>query len=279
MNVEELKSHLKDIQKIPDEKWMDELDERKQRELEFHNLHRDKSEVENVDSDTFEKLYGNKKYYSTVERSREYFDNWIEKHAENEIVLDYACGNGQNTLRAAKAGAKLAIGFDISDVSVGNARAAAESEGLENTFFFQADAEDTKLPDGSVDVIICSGMLHHLDLSYAFPEMRRILAPGGRILAVEALDYNPAIKLYRKMTPNMRTEWEADHILSLEDIDFARYFFDIGEVRFWHITSYVGAHFPKALPFFHMIDCVLERIPGVRLMAWIFTFELLAKGK
>ena len=61
----------------------------------------------------------------------------------------------------------------------------------------QADAENTMLDDNYIDAIICSGMLHHLDLSYAFLELRRILRAEGKILAaIEALNYNPAIKLY-----------------------------------------------------------------------------------
>jgi len=74
---------------------------------------------------------------------------------------------------------------------------------------------------------MCAGMLHHVELSYAFPELRRVLKPGGRILAAEALNYNPAIKLYRNLTPSLRTAWEKDHILSLKDVRFAQRFFQL----------------------------------------------------
>lgn len=50
-------------------------------------------------------------------------------------------------MKAARAGAKIAIGLDISSVSVHNAKESAVSEGL---------------------------TLHHLDLAYAFPELKRI---------------------------------------------------------------------------------------------------------
>lgn len=120
-------------------------------------------------------------------------------------------------------------------------------------------------------------MLHRLDLTQAFPELQRILAPGGVILGVEALDYNPIIKLYRQLTPDMRTEWEKAHILSLKDIRFARRYFDLGEIRYWHIASIAGGKFPTLLPFLDRLDVILTRIPGVRLMAWIFTFELKSK--
>lgn len=277
MELERLMTHLNEIARIPDEEWMDSLDERKRKELEFHDRDRDKTQEKALDRDTYEKFYSNRKFYSTVSKSTEYVDNWIAEHARNKVFLDYACGNGGEAMKAAKAGASLSIGLDISRVSINNAQAYARANGLDNTFFFQADAENTKLPDSCIDAIVCSGMLHHLDLSYAFPELRRILAPGGRILAVEALDYNPLIKLYRHFTPDMRTEWEKSHILSLKDVEFARRFFRLGEIRYWHITSYAGAYLPKLLPLFQVLDSALVRIPGIRLMSWIFTFELLSK--
>ena len=279
MDLEQLKTHLNEIANVPNQEWMDGLDERKLKELEFHNRARDRAHIESLDKNTYDKFYSNKKFYSTVRRSTEYCASWIAEHARGRVFLDYACGNGNNAIKAAKAGARLSIGFDISEVSVRNAQETAKTNGLDNTLFFQADAENTKLPDGCVDAIICSGMLHHLDLSYAFPELRRILAPGGKILAVEALNYNLFIKLYRELTPDMRTEWEKSHILSLKDVDFANRFFDIGEIKYWHVTSYAGAYFPRLLPLFDTIDSVLTRIPGIRLMAWIFTFELLSKQR
>jgi ubiquinone/menaquinone biosynthesis C-methylase UbiE len=211
---------INNIEKITDYEWKNALCDRKAKELEFHDKDRDRLRIENaVSSDTYEKYYGNKKYYMATRRSREFVNDWISKESKGKVFLDYACGNGSNAILAAKSGAALSLGFDISGVSVQNAREFAnESRLTENIRFFQADAENTKLPDNSIDAIICSGMLHHLDLSYAIPELRRILKPGGRILAVEALDYNPAIKLYRFLTPDMRTEWEKAHILDLSDV-------------------------------------------------------------
>jgi hypothetical protein len=77
----------------------------------------------------------------------------------------------------------------------------------------------------------------------------------------------------------MRTEWEKAHILSHADLRFARRFFDVGEVRYWHVTGYVGGKFPLLLPALDSVDRVLERIPGVQLMSWIWTFELIRPPK
>jgi ubiquinone/menaquinone biosynthesis C-methylase UbiE len=277
--VEFLKTEFHRIEKITNDEWMKSLDDRKKKELEFHDLHRDTHNVASLNKDSYEKFYGNKKYYAGTRLSRDYVQAWINKHARGNIFLDYACGNGGLAIRAAKAGAELAVGIDISPISVNNAKAEAQKEGVQdNTYFLQADAENTKLPDGSVDAVICSGMLHHLDLSYAFPELRRILKPHGRLLAMEALEYNPAIKLYRHYTPMMRTEWEKAHILGLSDIRFAQKFFTVGEIRYWHITSILTPFYPSLLPLWNRIDSFLTKIPIIRLLAWMFTFELIKPG-
>ena len=274
--IETLLEWVEELKKITNDEWVKNLSIRKLKELEFHDRDRDQTFVEEVkeSSDTFEKFYGNRKFYSITERSTQYMENWIKINSKNKIFLDYACGEGLMAIKAAKNGAKISLGLDISNVSIQNARKHAFEKNIKNVEFFQADAEDTKLPDNSIDTIICSGMLHHLDLSFAFPELRRILKPGGKILALEALDYNPLIKIYRMMTPDMRTEWEKAHILSLKDVDFASRFFKINSIKYWHITAYIGVKLKILKPLLCKIDPFLERIPFLQRMGWMFTFEL-----
>lgn len=281
MDRQTLLDALRELDARTNEEWMRTLNSRKRDEMEHADRLRDLTrEHSGLSQDTFEELKANKKFYATVEKSRAYTRRWIETHAPGKIVLDYACGNGDNAMSAAAAGASLAIGVDISPVSIANARREAESKGLDNTFFVQGDCENTGLPDDSVDVVLCSGMLHHLDLSYAFPELRRIMKPGAVCLAIEALDYNPAIKLYRIMTPHLRTKWEKAHILSLKDVRFAERFFAVENVRYWHLFS-IGAtvfrNTPLKAPTLqlgNMIDELVLRVPMVQRMAWMFTFEL-----
>lgn len=281
MLLKQLNLHLDGIDTIKNSAWLESLDDRKRKELEFHNRDRDRAFIDEASQsqDTFEKFYGNKKYYGCTSRSRDFVSNWIATNAKDKVFLDYACGNGANAILAAKSGAAIAMGLDISDVSIRNARQFGQQAGCkDNLRFFQADAENTKLPDACVDTVICSGMLHHLDLNFAFPELKRILKPGGRILCVEALDYNPLIKLYRVLTPQMRTEWEMSHILSLRDLDFAGKYFSVENVRYWHILGYVGGKFPFLAGLLDALDRTIERIPYFNRMAWIFTFELVKKS-
>lgn len=279
LSIENLKQRLKEIDKLTDEHWMNWLSERKRKELEFHNAYRNRDKLKDIDSDTYERFYGNKKYYSSTYLSKRYVDEWIRQEAKGHIFLDYCCGDGIIAIKAAQAGASLAIGIDLSSTSIANARSdAASVAGAQKTYFIQADAENTMLPDNSIHRMVCSGVLHHLDLSVALPEIHRILAPEGKVLVIEALDYNPLIKLYRNLTPQMRTEWEKAHILSFKDVRFAQKFFKIGEIKYWHICAILEPYFRFFKQLLHQIDAVLTRIPLVQLMAWIFTFELI-KGE
>ena len=279
------KTALLDTLKAADDKtndqWLSSLNERKRAELEFHDADRDESLLASMSKEEYERTHGNKKYYTTTEASSTYIHNWIRDRSRGRIVLDYAAGNGELALQAAVSEADLVVGLDISRVSIANCRRTAATRGLtDNTFFLQGDCENTGLPDNAFDTVICSGMLHHLDLSYAFPELRRIMKPGGRCLCIEALNYNPLIKLYRKLTPAMRTEWEKAHILSMADVRFASRFFDITELRYWHLLSIAAAPlrktalFPAAMAVGNAIDSAILRIPLLRQMAWMFSFVL-----
>ena len=92
-------------------------------------------------------------------------------------------------------------------------------------------------------------------------------------------DEAACLRFYERNRQRFRSGdlYEAAHILSLKDLDFARRFFDIGEVKYWHITSIAGPHVRPLMPALVRLDRVLTRLPVVKLMAWIFTFELKSK--
>ena len=62
----------------------------------------------------------------------------------------------------------------------------------------QAPAERIPLPDGSADTVVCTLVLctvHDLDTTLA--EIRRLLAPGGRLLFIEHVAAEPGTRLRR----------------------------------------------------------------------------------
>jgi SAM-dependent methyltransferase len=275
-----LRQHVASRQGFWDPQRVQGLERRKIEEIEFHNLDRSRSEEARAKQAELQ-MHANRKWYAVTEPSRKWVYDWIVANARGGAFLDYACGLGDLVLRAARDGAGVAVGLDISDESVRLARAEAERAGLGDVAkFVQGDCEQTEFPDASFDCIVCSGMLHHLDLERAYAELRRILRPGGRILCIEALAHNPLIQAYRDLTPEMRTEWESQHILGVSDALFARRWFRLGEVRFWHLCDLVAVPLrgsplgAPAMVLGRLADALLLRIPGLRRLAWQFTFVL-----
>lgn len=257
--------------------WMDELEDRKREEAVFHDEYRAGHANEQHGTSS------NHRFYEAATAVSDYTDAWIRRWAPvlPATFLDFACGDGLQTIRTAKAGAGLAVGIDISETSVRNAAENAEAAGVgDRTRFLQRDCENTELPANSFSACLCSGMLHHLDLDRAFPELARVMRPGGRILCVEALAYNPVIQLYRNRTPHLRTDWEKQHILSMREVRMAKRWFRVENVRFFLMAAPLATFLPEGtlrragLKVAHAIDAVATRVPGLQLWSWQFAFEL-----
>jgi SAM-dependent methyltransferase len=260
--------------------WLAGQEARKKEEAEFHDAYREGHRDEESGTSS------NHRFYEAATVVNEYVERWINRWAPagSGTFLDYACGHGTQTLRAARAGAQLAVGIDISETSVRNAKENAIQAGLgDHTRFLQRDCEATGLPAGSFSACLCSGMLHHLDLTRAYPELARLMAPGGRILCVEALSYNPVIQLYRDRTPELRTSWEKEHILGMKEVRLARQWFDVENVKFFLMAAPLAALLPAGAPrrlamkAGHLVDSIATRIPGLQLWSWQFAFELVKR--
>ncbi|MGZ4666635.1 MAG: class I SAM-dependent methyltransferase [Frankiaceae bacterium] len=105
-----------------------------------------------------------------------------------DVVLDVGCGTGwfaAGLRRALPAGA-FVIGADLSAGMLGRARDAGAWPLL------QADAARLPVRTGTVDVLACRGVLHHLpDVPAALREWRRVLRAGGAV--VVASEPTPAV--------------------------------------------------------------------------------------
>ena len=106
-----------------------------------------------------------------------------------ESVLDVGCGTGSLAIVASKAvGATGTVcGIDASPEMIARAEGKARSASAP-IHFRVAAVEALPYPDAHFDVVLSTLMLHHLPRDVreqGVREMRRVLKPGGRVLAVD----------------------------------------------------------------------------------------------
>jgi ubiquinone/menaquinone biosynthesis C-methylase UbiE len=102
--------------------------------------------------------------------------------SENDRVVDIGCGPGSAVRKAARRGAR-ATGVDPAPVMLRLARAFTRDDGIG---WAEGTAENVPLPDGSATVLWSLATVHHWkDVGLGLKEAHRVLAPKGRLLAVE----------------------------------------------------------------------------------------------
>jgi len=118
-----------------------------------------------------------------------------------KTVVDYGCGDGENTLVLATRGAQVTA-VDISPDLIEIAKRRIAVNGLdERVRFVVGSAYDIPVPDASVDVVFGIAILHHLDLPQAAREVWRILKPGGRAIFQEPVRNLKLIRWIRSLIP------------------------------------------------------------------------------
>ncbi|HEY8490591.1 MAG TPA: class I SAM-dependent methyltransferase [Dehalococcoidia bacterium] len=121
-----------------------------------------------------------------------------------ERVLDIGCGRGELLVQCALLGAH-ATGIDYAEAAVRLAAAAvAELEPAlrDRVAVRQMDARRLEFADGAFDVVFMTDVVEHLypeELDQAMAEVRRVLAPQGRLIvhtAPNGLFYGPVWRHY-----------------------------------------------------------------------------------
>ena len=120
------------------------------------------------------------RYSSNVEVSGELLE------LEGKTVLDVGCGEGRFT-RILAATAAHTTGIDINQESLDRAQVKTGEDGLKVTWI-NARAEDMPLDDASMDVVVFSNSLHHVNpemMAAAIDEACRVLKPDGQLYVME----------------------------------------------------------------------------------------------
>ena len=129
------------------------------------------------------------------------YQNAILKNShlfKDKVVLDVGCGTAILSMFAAKAGARLVIGVDMSDM-LDSAREIVAENGLsERIVLLKGKMEEVTLPVAQVDIIISEWMgyflLYESMLDTVLYARDRYLAPNGLILPDQATLYLSAIE-------------------------------------------------------------------------------------
>jgi len=97
----------------------------------------------------------------------------------HQRVLDVGCGTGLLSAKLAATGRQV-VGVDLSPAMLNRAR-RRNQPGLR---FFRADAEELPCADGEFDAVVNLVSFHHYpNPARAAAEFRRVLRPGGRLVA------------------------------------------------------------------------------------------------
>lgn len=241
--------------------------ERLDRELEFHD--------ERFSSDEQRRSH---RVYSITGSSAEAYRDAVRRVAAPADVLEIGCGDHAEAWELAERGLDVTA-IDISGVAVSHARERAAEEQRSHLTFEEMNAEALEFDDSSFDAVLGAGILHHLDLDVAIPEVARVLRPGGVGIFLEPLGLNPVLNLYRRVTPGDRTPDE--HPLVRGDLRSMERWFEQVDLQFFHLASLAALpliksdRFDQALSTLEQVDRrLLRRSRLAQDLAWFVTIEL-----
>jgi SAM-dependent methyltransferase len=218
------------------------------------------------------------RFYAINGRSAEQYRAAIDRLGTDAAVLEIGCGETNDSWRLDDQGLTVTA-IDISPVAVEQATARSTAEGRDRITFLEMDAHRLAFEDSSFDGVIGSGILHHLDLELAIPEIARVLRPHGCGVFLDPLGMNPALRAYRRLTPSQRTEDE--HPLVRDDFQLLRSWFEDVELTFFSLASLAATpligrrSFDRTLAVLDRIDeRVLRSFEPAQNMAWFVLMEL-----
>jgi SAM-dependent methyltransferase len=153
----------------------------------------------------------------------------------DKIVLDYGCGVGVEALEYGRTG-NLVLLADIVPSNIDLARRIFQIHGHADKCIGLPAENPLPIADEHVDVVHCSGVLHHIPAPRPVVEdFHRILKPGGELRLMLYSD-----DAWRDVTG---TEPPQDVTSSAEFEHFVRHFDGVGEYADWYDAAKLEQRF------------------------------------
>ena len=160
--------------------------------------------------------------------------------AATDTVLDVACGPGLVACAFARV-AREVTGIDVTPAMIARARALAQEHGRANVRFEVGDLPPLPYADGAFSLVVSRFAFHHfLDPAVVLAEMRRVCAPGGRVVVADA-------------TPPPETAVAFNHMEQLRDPSHVRAL-PLAELR----ALFTAAGLPGPRETFYRLEAELE---------------------
>jgi len=150
---------------------------------------------------------GSKELQSAYDQIHEHYDAfWLNEAGKpivqlvdevpfegDERVLEAGCGTGFATVLIADrvGGSGTVTAVDLSEGMLGEARARAESRGVNNVRFMAGDALEVLETEGPFDLVFSSWVLGYIPLAPFFAGAARALKKGGRLAFVVHKENSP----------------------------------------------------------------------------------------
>jgi SAM-dependent methyltransferase len=201
------------------------------------------------------------------------FGVWVDRAIPPmATVLEVGCGTGQMTNFLGMVTTRTVIGVDQSVASLTLGNTFKNRFGINNVHFAQGNIFAMPIAEQSMDVVICSGVLHHTpDPKGGYERLLKLVKPGGYILIGLYNSYARIPLGLRKLLFGMTGRgfhWLDAH-LRRRDVDDSK-------KNIWFMDQYKNPH-----ESWHSVDEVLKWFDqtGVQFMSGVPAIAGAAEGE